>query len=76
VRPTWGGCICDASALRLYSTMACEALEVLDRVAPKEKERIMKNADAHARRIRQEREQCPNHVRHRWEYDDSVESGK
>jgi hypothetical protein len=42
--------------------MACEALEVLARVAPAEKDRILRNANGHAQRIKREREKCPNHA--------------
>lgn len=56
-------CICDASALRVYSTMACEAIEVLARIAPEEKSRILDNAERHSKRIAVERAECRNHVR-------------
>lgn len=53
-------CICDATALRIYSTMACEAIAVLARIAPGEKDRILVNADRHHQRIRRERSRpCP-----------------
>ena len=52
----WPGafaCECE-KALRLHSTMACKALEVLSRIAPKEYRRILNEADEHASRLRRE----------------------
>lgn len=42
-----------AIALRVNSTLACKAMDVLERIAPSERERLLQEADEHARQLRE-----------------------